>query len=60
LRRLKLDPAAIASDGTLTISFALYDPRSPADLALSSDVRPLGIGLERMWIKAELPASPGR
>lgn len=60
LRRLKLDPAAIASDGTLTISFALYDPRSPADLALSSDVRPLGIGLERMWIKAELPASPRR
>jgi hypothetical protein len=51
LRRLMLDPAAIAADGTLTISLALSDPRSPADLALSSDVRPLGIGLERIWLE---------
>ncbi|SEN78863.1 glycosyltransferase [Bradyrhizobium sp. OK095] len=50
LRRLMLDPVAIATDGTLTISLALSDPRSPADLALSSDVRPLGIGLERVWL----------
>jgi hypothetical protein len=34
----------------LIISLALSDPRSPADLALSSDVRPLGIGLERVWL----------
>lgn len=50
LRRLGLDPAAIAADGMVTISLALSDPRSPADLALGSDVRPLGIGLERIWL----------
>jgi hypothetical protein len=50
LRRLALDPGAVAADGTLTISLALSDPRSPADMALSSDVRPLGIGLERIWL----------
>jgi len=50
LRRLRLDPVAIAADGMVTISLALSDPRSPADLALSSDVRPLGIGLERVWL----------
>ncbi|PDT88676.1 glycosyl transferase [Bradyrhizobium sp. Y36] len=49
-RRLMLDPAAIAADGTLTISLSLSDPRSPADLGLSSDARPLGIGLERVWL----------
>lgn len=49
-RRLTLDPGAIADDGTLTISLALSDPRSPADLALSADTRPLGIGLERIWL----------
>jgi hypothetical protein len=51
LRRLRLDPAAIAADGTLAIHFALRDPRSPADMALSSDVRPLGIGIERIWLE---------
>ncbi|EJN11420.1 glycosyl transferase [Bradyrhizobium sp. YR681] len=50
LRRLTLDPAAIAADGMVTISLALSDPLSPADLALGSDVRPLGIGLERIWL----------
>ncbi|MFB6459000.1 hypothetical protein [Bradyrhizobium tunisiense] len=34
----------------LTISLSLSDPRSPADLGLSSDVRPLGIGIERVWL----------
>lgn len=57
LRRLRLDPAAIGADGTLTISLALSDPRSPADLALSSDVRPLGIGLERIWLDGGAAAS---
>jgi hypothetical protein len=42
----------------VTISLALYDPRSPADLALSPDVRPLGIGLERMWIEAAGTRAP--
>ncbi|WP_441239045.1 glycosyltransferase family 2 protein [Bradyrhizobium sp. 930_D9_N1_4] len=60
LRRLKLDPAAIAADGTLTISLALSDPRSPADLALSTDVRPLGIGLERIWLDHAVRASQRR
>jgi hypothetical protein len=55
LRRLRLDPAAIAGDGTFTIGFTLHDPCSPADLALSSDVRPLGIGIERIWLEAESP-----
>nr|WP_234682255.1 hypothetical protein [Bradyrhizobium sp. Oc8] len=59
LRRLRLDPAAIAADGTLTISLALSNPRSPADLALSSDVRPLGIGIERVWLEGDIHASSG-
>jgi len=60
LRKLMLDPAAIAADGTLTISLALSDPRSPADLALSSDVRPLGIGLERVWLDRGVRSSQCR
>jgi len=52
-----LDPAAIAADGTLTICLSLSDPRSPADLALSADVRPLGIGLERIWLEDGVHAS---
>ena len=50
VRMLALDPAAIPVDGTVTISFALTSPRSPSDLGLGSDVRPLGIGLERIWL----------
>jgi len=46
----RLDPAMVAPDGQLTLTFTLGDPRSPADLGLNSDVRPLGIGIERMWI----------
>lgn len=60
LRRLTLDPAAIAADGTLSISLALSDPRSPADLALGADVRPLGIGLERIWLEDGGLGSGGR
>lgn len=59
-RRLTLDPATIAADGTLTISLSLSDPRSPADLGLSSDARPLGIGLERIWLDDDVRASRGR
>ncbi|WP_247324422.1 glycosyltransferase family 2 protein [Bradyrhizobium sp. 141] len=60
LRRLMLDPAAIAADGMLTITLSLSDPRSPADLGLSSDVRPLGIGLERIWLDDDVRASRDR
>ncbi|WBL78687.1 glycosyltransferase [Bradyrhizobium xenonodulans] len=60
LRRLTLDPGAIAADGTLTIRLALSDPRSPADLALGDDVRPLGIGVERIWLDLGVRASQRR
>lgn len=53
VRTFELDPAVIAADGTLTISLVLTDPRSPADLALGPDVRPLGIGIERIWLSDE-------
>jgi len=56
VQTLLLDPAAIAADGTFTISFALTDPRSPADLGLGPDVRPLGIGIERIWLAEESDA----
>jgi hypothetical protein len=49
-RSLRLDPAMVAADGQLTLTFTLSEPRSPADLGLNPDVRPLGIGIERMWI----------
>jgi hypothetical protein len=51
-RSLLLDPAGVGSDGVVTITFRLSTPRSPADLGLGADVRPLGIGLQRMWIAA--------
>lgn len=57
LRRLTLDPAAIAADGTVTIRLALSDPHSPADLGLSADVRPLGIGIERIWLDDDVRSS---
>ena len=60
LRRLTLDPAAISADGTVTIRLALSDPRSPADLGVSSDVRPLGIGLERIWLDDDVRSSRAR
>jgi glycosyltransferase involved in cell wall biosynthesis len=47
-RSLMLDPAAIGPGGEVTITFTITDPRSPADLGLSADVRPLGIGIEHM------------
>jgi hypothetical protein len=45
-----LDPAMISPDGRLMIAFALSEPKSPADLGLSPDIRPLGIGIERIRI----------
>jgi hypothetical protein len=47
-RSFRLDPAAVAPDGQLTLTFTLSEPRSPADLGLNPDVRPLRIGIERM------------
>jgi hypothetical protein len=47
-RFLTLDPAAVAFDGSVTIGFRLSAPRSLADLGISADVRPLGIGLEKL------------
>jgi len=49
-RSLRLDPAMVAAGGQLTLTFTLSEPRSPADLGLNPDIRPLGIGIERMWI----------
>ena len=51
-RSLLLDPTAVGLNGEVTITFTVTDPRSPADLGLNTDVRPLGIGLERMWLAA--------
>ena len=47
-RFLAIDPSAIAFDGSVTVAIRLSEPRSPADLGLNADVRPLGIGLERL------------
>jgi glycosyltransferase involved in cell wall biosynthesis len=47
-RFFQIDPAAIAFDGSVTIAFQLFDPRSPADLGINDDVRPLGIGIEKL------------
>ncbi len=47
-RFLTIDPAAIAFDGSVMIAIRLSEPRSPADLGLNADVRPLGIGLEKL------------
>ena len=47
-RFFTIDPAAIAFDGSVTVAFELSEPRSPADLGLNADVRPLGLGLEKL------------
>ncbi len=49
-RSLILDPAELSDSGEVTITFALAEPRSPLDLGLGADTRPLGIGIERMWL----------
>jgi hypothetical protein len=50
-RSFRLDPGSLDADGALTLTFALDNPRSPAELGLNSDIRPLGLGLERLWIE---------
>jgi hypothetical protein len=47
-RFLTIAPAAVAFDGSITVAIRLSEPRSPADLGVSADVRPLGIGLEKI------------
>ena len=49
-RSFHLDPAMVGLDGQVTLTFTITEPRSPADLGLSPDIRPLGIGIERMRI----------
>jgi glycosyltransferase involved in cell wall biosynthesis len=49
-RSFRIDPAVVAADGSVLITFILSNPRSPADLGLNADVRPLGMGIERMRI----------
>ncbi len=48
-----LERGALRHDGLVDLTFELTEPRSPADLNISSDVRPLGIGLEWMRISGE-------
>jgi Glycosyl transferase family 2 len=48
--RLLLDPAGFAPDGSVRISFTISEPHSPAELGASDDTRPLGLGIERLWI----------
>ena len=43
-------PADVSAEGEITVTFTLSEPRSPADLGLGADTRPLGIGIERMWL----------
>jgi hypothetical protein len=49
-RMLRIDPAAFEGDGTVRITFVVIEPRSPADVGHSDDVRPLGFGVERLWV----------
>ncbi|MBR0753812.1 glycosyltransferase [Bradyrhizobium jicamae] len=49
-RMLTVDPADVSADGEISITLTLNEPRSPADLGLGADTRPLGIGIERMWL----------
>ena len=51
-RSFRLDPGALGADGALTLTFELDNPRSPAELGLNADIRPLGLGLEKLWIAA--------
>jgi glycosyltransferase involved in cell wall biosynthesis len=49
VQRMSIPPDAIREDGTLDLEFHISDPRSPAELGVSSDTRQLGLGIE--WLR---------
>jgi hypothetical protein len=48
VRRLTIPSNVLGFDGAVTLDFVISEPRSPAELGLSSDSRPLGIGVESL------------
>lgn len=55
VRRISIPIEVVAAGGTVDLEFLVSDPRSPAELGLSSDTRRLGVGME--WLRL-LPARP--
>lgn len=45
---LNIGPGAIDATGNIALEFFLLNPRAPAQLGISADIRPLGIGLESL------------
>jgi hypothetical protein len=48
VQRLTIPAGSLGPDGAVTLDFAISEPRSPAELGLSPDNRPLGIGIESL------------
>ena len=48
VQRLTIPADSLGPDGAITLEFVISEPRSPAELGLSPDNRPLGIGIESL------------
>jgi glycosyltransferase involved in cell wall biosynthesis len=52
VQQLTIPQDGVLPDGTLTLEFLISEPRSPADLGMSSDPRKLGIGIQSIVLTA--------
>jgi Sulfotransferase domain len=52
-QRIAIPSNLVGSNGILNLEFVISQPRSPAELDLSSDSRQLGIGIESLWLTEE-------
>ena len=50
-RRLTIPADIVPANGTIELEFLISEPRSPAELEASSDVRLLGIGIESLTFR---------
>jgi hypothetical protein len=48
VKGITIPARAVSTDGVVTLEFEISDPVSPAQLGLSPDTRPLGLGIESM------------
>jgi sulfotransferase family protein len=53
VQRIAIPSNLVGSDGILNLEFTISEPRSPAELGISSDSRQLGMGIESLWLTEE-------
>jgi hypothetical protein len=50
-QRLTIPANVVSESGTIDLEFLISEPRSPAELGASSDVRQLGLGIESLTFR---------